>query len=439
MRKRVVAISLVVSVLALGLAAGGAALLFLMQPEQARRVIERDPLVVRAERVEPTTIQETLIGFGTARADLQASVSAEVGGRVIGIDERLREGLRVEAGTVLVRLDDRDYRAQLERATSQLTADQAALENLAIEEQRLEELIAIAENEFAIAERDYERVLNLYEQDMAGQRELDLARTTVQAARRVLTDLRQQLAQIPNLRRQLEASVEQKRAEVRLAELSLERTTIAAPFDGTIERVAIEEGELVAAGTALFSMLNQTQIEVPIELPISWYNRVAEGAPVEITLETDSARSWRGRIARISPSGSASLRTFPVYIEIDNRRQSTPLVPGQFVQAEIEGRAFTNALAVPRGSVQENQVFVFDDGTARRRVVQIRERLREQALVEGIAPGAIVITSNLDMISEGMAVRLDQQTAMRLNESEPDGAATGDKTPISATSGARQS
>lgn len=416
-----VLISIVIVLVALGGGGGLAYLLIEYGPETPRRDVANPPLVVRGTKLVARTVQEELIGYGTARADRMARVSAQVGGRVERLADALAEGQRVTAGVVLVELDARDYEQQLERAQNQVTAIEAELANLAVTERKLRSLVDIAGEELEVARREYERVLDLAERDMTGQRELDAALVLVQQRRRVLTDLREQLAALPNQRAQLEATRAQLRAEVTLAELNLERTEIRAPFDGVIESVAVEAGEVVAAGTPLFAILDPRLIEVPIELPISAYNRVREGTPVTLRLETDRSQTWRGEVARISPSGSAALRSFPLYVMIDNREQDEPLVPGQFVRAAVAGKTYRNALTVPRGSLKDETVFVFEDGIAQQRAVDVRRRLREDAVIAGVEPGRIVITSNLDTLYDGMTIELDQQTAALLEQppSEP--------------------
>jgi len=414
-------ISIFIVLVALGGGGGIAYLLIKYGPETPRREVVSPPLVVRGTKLVPRTVQEELIGYGTARADRSARVSAEVGGRVERLADALAEGQRVAAGAVLVALDARDYEKRLQRAQSQVAAIEAELANLAVTERKLRALVDIAEEELAVARREYERVLDLAERDMTGQRELDAALILVQQRRRVWTDLREQLAALPNQRAQLEATREQQRAEVALAELNLERTEIRAPFGGVIESVAVEAGEVVAAGTPVFAILDPRLIEVPIELPISVYNRVRAGAPVELRLETDRAQTWRGEVARISPSGSTALRSFQLYVMIDNRAQDERLVPGQFVRAAVAGATYRNALTVPRGSLKGETVFVFDGGIAQQRAVEVRRTLREDAVVAGVEPGRIVITSNLDTLYDGMTIELDQQTAALLDQppSEP--------------------
>jgi multidrug efflux pump subunit AcrA (membrane-fusion protein) len=116
--------------------------------------------------------------------------------------------------------------------------------------------------------------------------------------------------------------------------------------------------------------------------------------------------SWQGQVKRIAPAASEATRTFELFVEVNNTEQVHELVPGFFVRAEIEGPTLTDVLVVPRGSVQQSKVFVYQNGQARKRGVQVARVLRDRSVVTGIRSGDVVITSNLDALYEGAPVRL---------------------------------
>jgi multidrug resistance efflux pump len=311
---------------------------------------------------------------------------------------------------LLVRIDDREYREQLARAESMLAADRATLAQTNVEENNLKRMLELAQSELEIAQREHERVRGLLEQRVSTPREYDEALNALKLARRTAQTFENQLALIPDRRLEKAAGVSLRQAEAALARLNVERCTIAAPFTGRIDRVQVEIGERVAPGTALVSLMDPTLVEIPIELPISQRPSVQTGAACALTLESREDSIWTGRVARIAPAASMTLRTFEVFVEVDNRDQPVALMPGMFVQARIDGRTLENVMAVPRGSIQSDRVYVLKDGTARQRVIEIERRLIDLAIVRGLAPGDMVITSNLDALEEGVPVLLREQT-----------------------------
>ncbi|MBN2445906.1 MAG: efflux RND transporter periplasmic adaptor subunit [Phycisphaerae bacterium] len=404
---RRVLVSLLLVVVFLSLGSGTAWWLIKTKPTPPQRTDTAPPLLVRAVRVEPQTVVEPLPGYGTASADRYSRVSAEINGVIIEMSEHLKPGNAVTTGEVLIRLDDNEYQARLARARAQLESDSAALANVQIEESNVSELVRIATVELDVALRELGRVQHLYDQGLAGNRELDSAKVVVESKRRVIQDLQKQTEYLPNTRRQRIAVKELREADVRIAELDVERCTIRAPFDGRLEEVRVEFGERITAGACLFSVLDPDLIEIPIQLPISWFARVAQGAACQLTTETGDDDTWRGKVARVAPSGNSLSRMFQVYIEVDNRVHAVPLRPGLFVRAAIEAPPLTDALLIPRGAIRDETVFTAVDGFARQQPITVTRNIHNLSVVSGIEPGTVVITSNLDALSDGTPVRLE--------------------------------
>lgn len=401
-RQAVLSVVLVAVGLAIG-AGGYLALVALRQTPPMREPL-RPPLTVTAVQLKPVTVATPIDGFGTARADRLAVVGAQVAGQVVWVADGLREGAAVVAGGLLVQIDAREYQAQLRRARSQLTADEAALARMDIEEQSLKRLLETTTAEFEVAQREYDRIRALLEDGTSSLRELDAARVVLQRARGALVEVERQLAVLPSLRAQQSATCELRRAEVALAELAVEHCAIVAPFGGRIERVQVEAGEQVVPGQPLFTLLDPQRIEVPIELPVSERPRVRAGAPAQLWLESRPDVAWRGNVARVAPSADPATRTFSLYVEITQSESSRPLMPGMFVRARIEGPTLADVLLVPRSSVRQQRVFVCIDRHAYAREVNVDQHLRDQTVITGLAPGQIVITSNLDALYDGAPV-----------------------------------
>ena len=405
MRTRVVVtITLVPLLLAAG--AGLAGLLISLKTNPPDHTTPRPPLVVRALQVAPRTLTERIAGYGTAVADRYAWLSSEVPGHVAELAEEFRAGAAVRKGQLLITLDDREYAQQLRRAQSRLDLEQAELKRLEIEKQSIAKLVAIASTELEIAQRETDRVRGMVEEGTSGRRELDLTRLEYEQSRRRLQTFKNDLAEWPQRHARQEASCRLRRAEVALAQLDVDRCQITAPFGGRLETIHVEIGERVAAGQRLASLLDPDRIEVPIELPVSRRADVRVGSACVLSLESRQDVVWRGSVSRVAPSADETNRSFRIYVEVDNRAQARPLIPGMFVHARIDGPTHVDVIAIPRGSVQDGSVFVSHDRRVQHRSVTIVRRLAEYTIVSGLDPGEIVITSNLDALSDGMQVEL---------------------------------
>lgn len=407
---RKVVVSVILVVVLLGVGIGIQSALIWTAPEPARTQEARPAMTVRGVVIEPQTVVQPLIGYGTAAADQRVLISSEVSGQVVYRHPAMRVGGTVDHDEVLVRVDARDYEQQVARAQGAVDAAEAALRQVEVESRNLDDLIKIADTELEIAERDYARVLGLFENDRAPRRELDLARQGVEQARRSRRSLQNQKELLPEQRAVQAATLATRKAELELAKLNLERCTIRAPFGGKIDAVMVEVGERVLPGRQLMGLLDPRMIEIPLELPISTRSTVHAGAVCALQLEQQDDLIWHGRVARIAPRANDMTRTFALYVEVDNEDQTTPLVPGMFVRAIVSGELIRDALLVPREAIQDGSVFVCVDGRAERRAVELRDILLDQANVSGLAAGDVVATSNLDSLFDGTIVEAETTT-----------------------------
>ncbi|MCP4251031.1 MAG: efflux RND transporter periplasmic adaptor subunit [bacterium] len=404
-------LSLLLIVAALGLGGGLAWLMVRTPPVPPETDMTIPPPLVQTVRVAPETVIETIVGHGTARADRVALLTAEVGGQIVEIGRTLQDGSPVEAGQLLARIDDRQYAETLELKTALAAADQAALDQLVVEEANLNRLLEIAEREVKVNRDEERRLADLFEQENASKREYDVARLAYTRSLRERTAFGNQVALIPGKRTQLAASLRSRQADVALAQLDVDRCRITAPFTGRIDELLMEMGEAVQPSGQIARIIDLSRIEIPIELPVSSYARVAVGADVVLLGDSMTDLSWSGRVERISPAADARSRTFRAYVMVDNERQDPPWGPGLFVRAEVAGPALVDALLVPRGALVEGHLFVVNDDHAHRREVQVERYLGERALVTGqLRHGDAVIVTNLDSIEDGLTVRTRGET-----------------------------
>jgi RND family efflux transporter MFP subunit len=416
-RKIVVSVVLVVLFLAMGAGVMFALVKSRRPPE--RVAVQLPALLVETVDLAPESVVETISGYGTVRADRLARVSAQVSGQIVELADGLEAGVRYSAGDMLLRLDDRDYHEMLAQAEAALAAERAQRAQLEVEEGNLARLVAIVQEQFDIQKAEYERVKALREQDLAHIREFDQQRQQLMVLEAQLRRLQNDQALLPNRREMLEASIQRLEAQVEVARLNVDRCTVRAPFGGEVDEVMIELGERVQVGAPLLTLLDPATLEVPIELPVSYRPKVRVGVACRLSMESAPEWCWEGQVLRIDPRADELTRTFELYVEVDNRLRASPLMPGSFVQAEIDGPVLENVLIVPRGAVQQEQVFVYREGRAVRREVDVRQHLADRSVVTGLEPGDRVIVSNLDALYDGAPIRVDPPTVSEVPETRP--------------------
>ena len=310
---------------------------------------------------------------------------------------------------MLVRIDDREYRQQLTRAQSALVGVDAQLAELKTQDSNLDQLLQPARRELASAEWEFNKVKDLYQREVAPKREYERGQLVFEQTRRMVQALENQKALLPDQREQLEATRQNRQAELEIARLNVDRCTIHAPFDGELADKNVEIGERVQIGSPLATVLDPNLIEIPVELPVSVRPKVRLNAPCKLTLPGQADLSWQGTVKRIAPAADEKTRTFELFADVDNTGKTQTLMPGYFVRATIEGPTYRDVLVIPRSCIQQDQVFVWHQGQASARGVSIQEQYGDRSIVSGLQPGDIVITSNLDALYEGAAVRLDAE------------------------------
>jgi RND family efflux transporter MFP subunit len=330
-------------------------------------------------------------GYVTARR--QATVSAKITGKVTEV--LIEEGMRVEEGAVLARLDDTEARAQLALARAQLSVATS-------QEGEIRALLAQAEN-------DYARSQELYNRQLVSAQSIDAAR-----------------AQRDMLRARLVANTEQVRAareSVRVAEVQLSNTVIRAPFGGVVVTKSAQPGEMISpisAGggftrTGIGTIVDMDSLEIQVDVNESFINRVAAEQPVEATLNAYPDWKIPGSVIAIIPTADRSKATVKVRIAI--RAKDARIVPDMGVRvAFLDPRPAAPARTPPavlvpaeavRGEGAESVVFVVADGRAARRPVTLGKSVgTERELLAGVQAGERVVIAPPPALADGARVRV---------------------------------
>jgi RND family efflux transporter MFP subunit len=261
--------------------------------------------------------------------------------------------------------------------------------------------------------------MNLAEKNLRRAEKLiesgDISRSTFDDQKARYDQLREVYEAALSQARQNYAAVATARANVANAEsaLNLARRTLSyadvfSPIDGYVSERVADLGEYVAPSNKVATIVRINPLRVRIDIPEQAIPSIAVGQSVSVTTSAWPDRNFSGRVARISPNVTPTSRTMTIEAEIDN--SSAALKPGQFATVRILQERAAPAVLVPVRAVRTeagvSRVFVMKDGYARERIVQIGQT--EGDLIEirsGISADEIVATSNLEMLSEGVAVK----------------------------------
>lgn len=325
-------------------------------------------------------------GYVTARR--LATVSAKITGKVEEV--LIEEGMRVEAGQVLARLDATDANAQRALSASQLAAARSQLTEL--------------QTQLAQAGRTLDRQQSLFDRQLIAQAALDQALLERDSLRARLESARRQVAVAED--------------GLALAAIAVDNTIIRAPFAGVVIAKAAQPGEMISpisAGggftrTGIGTIVDMDSLEVEVDVNEAYIGRVQPGQPIEAVL--NAYPDWRipGAVIAIIPAADRARATVKVRIglEVDDPR----VVPDMGVRVSFLEQARDPDAPPPSGvwlparAVVERDggsvVFVLAEGRVRQVPVSPGERRdADMHVPEGLAAGAVVVLSPPEGLGDG--------------------------------------
>lgn len=286
------------------------------------------------------------------------SVAPKVGGYVAAVP--VTDNQHVNAGELLVRIDDRDYRIALDQAQAQVAAAQANIANVDAQVENQQAQIDQAKAQLAQAEAQLQFARE--EADRAG----DLVQKgagTLQRAQQTKSDLEAQQANTSRAKaavigaelglkvlqtqhKSAEASKQQADAQLDQARLNLQYTNVQAVQSGRVVKLSAANGTFAIAGQSLM-MFVPDEVWITANYKETQLAEMRPGQPVEIRIDAYPGRKLRGRVDSVQPgSGTAFsllpaenatgnfvkvVQRVPVKIVVDDWPFDIPLGPGMSV------------------------------------------------------------------------------------------------------------
>ncbi len=354
------------------------------KPEEKKRPF--NTLAVMADYAKSDDVQLKISTQGEARPRTEINLVPQVGGKIVYVSPNFIEGGIFKKGETLIRIEDADYQVAKIRAEA----------NVAQAEQLLVREMAEAE----VAKRDYE----------------ELGRGTPSPL--ALREPQQQ---------QAKAALQAAKAELRAADLQLQRTYVRAPFSGRVRSKTSDVGQFVSPGFTLGRIFSTDIIEVRLpltnedlskmDLPIAYVAKSRDTAPL-VSLSAEIAgqtQNWSGRIMRTDATYDTQSRALFAIAEVfdpygkgasDN---GVPLAPGLFVDAKVNGKTYNNVIVIPRDGLRpDNEVYVVDNkGKSEIRKVGVLDTAPERAvLTDGVEAGELIVLSPMERSRTQMTLKV---------------------------------
>lgn len=342
-----------------------------------------------------------VMGTGTLEAKVQTIVSTKIAGRIL--EMHVDQGDQVRAGQALLRLDDSEFRQQVEMARSTLDAAKATVERMQADSVRSQAVLEQARIE-------YRRRETLFSSKSIAANEMDKRKEELKVAE---ADLEKTRAAVVESQKNM--VVAQNTVDYHLARL--DDTLILAPFDGLIIRRDRDPGDVVVPGTSIFLLISTRSLWVRTWVDETEMQRVAEEQRARVVFRAEPETGYKGKVARLGRETDRETREFLVDVEIEQLPRNWSV--GQRADVFIETARKDNVTMVPSQVIMRNQgetvVVLNRDGRAVRQPVKTGLRGRTHVeIVEGLSPGEIVVTTqDSDPIPEGRRLEMTSRELSR--------------------------
>ncbi|MEO1091111.1 MAG: hypothetical protein AAFX81_10785 [Pseudomonadota bacterium] len=392
---------------------------------------------VQVAIAEQRTVIPRAIGFGTVVPARTYHPTAEVQGTVVERHPRLERGRLLPAGTVVIRIDDSDYRLAKLGVEAEIRRLQAEIERIEVRRTNLERSIALERRALTIVEDDRARQERLFDRGSASRASLDQAISAVLDRQDRLETDESSLAEIEPELAVREAELAVLEVELQRAELDLARTAIALPFDARVGDVEVEIGEFVSRGQVVASFDGVAKAEVDGQFALSQVRGLVPpdldldpgaldlvtlralpqrlGLTAEVRLrERGIDATWPATFDRPSDRMDPETRSFGLIVTVDDPYgqvepgRRPPLTRNMYVEVIVEGQPQQGQLVVPAAAIRRvddgPRLFVVDDDDRLAiRPVRVTRTVGDLAIIgSGIAAGDRVVIGALSPAIEGM-------------------------------------
>lgn len=405
----------------LGVAVFLAFALISLKKEPEKKQIVHAPPSVKVVKVFPASKVMTVEAYGTIKPRHLVKIAFEVPGRIDHVHPAFTEGGKIQAGDILLRLDQRSYRLDREAAQVKIRQAKTDIENFKQDVVNLENDLGLSQSNVKLAKKELDRIKALVKNAFASKNSLDKMEQQYLQARIGLQSIKNRLSLTDTLMAQKQTALTYAGVDFDRADLALKKTRIVAGFDGFILEKTAEQGDYINPGQMVGTMFRQDSLDVDVAIPLEkmkWIEsffengNTPEAKVMLANFDSLSQIMWNARVARIKARVDEKTRTLPMTLEILNPdikiKGIFNIKPGTFVKCIIQGETIDNLFVVPRHLLKPGDLlYTVTQGRLKIKKVEILRKFEEQIYIQkGLEPGVQIISSPLPGALNGMELTI---------------------------------
>ena len=251
-----------------------------------------------------------------------------------------------------------------------------------IDDGGLSQQLGQLENQLALAKTTFERQKRLWDQKIGSEIQYLQAQTSMVSQQKAVSQMKAQMA----------------------------KTRIIAPFNGVIDELIAERGQVVGPGQGLMRIVNLNNMFVSTTVPESYIGKLKVGTEVSVYLAS-LGKSFNGKIRQVGNNINPNNRSFGIEVSVPNT--DNLLRPNQVAKLKITDYTSAKAVVVPSNVIQEDadgNQFVFEiaslkdkTGIAKKVIVKVgKTSYNFTEILSGLEPKTLVVGDGVKTVSEGM-------------------------------------
>ncbi|MEO0406467.1 MAG: efflux RND transporter periplasmic adaptor subunit [Cyanobacteria bacterium P01_A01_bin.135] len=369
-------------------------------------------VLVELQDLQLDTVATSSELIGVLDAEQGVTLRPEADGRVARLF--VESGQVVQQGDPVVLLSPERNQAEVSAAQANESVSQAALNTARSEVSALRAEKVELEAELDLQNTEFSRTEDLVTDGALAQQDLDRVERDRRTAQASLNAINERITAAEQSVRQAEASLSQARAQTGAVQADLNDKQVRAPIAGVVGDVPVKLGDYLDTGDVITTITQNENLEIDLDIPIEFRDRLREGLPVEIVVGPNSDAIATGNISFVSPQVNAATQSVLATASFDNvvGLQDDQRVIARVIWSEQPG------VLVPTAAVSRlgGQTFVFvaqeettEDGetqmVAEQRQVTLGDiQGNSYHVTEGVEAGETIVTSGILNLSDGAPI-----------------------------------
>ena len=409
-----------------GLGAAGSGVKTLQSSLADRRAATADKPAERRERVftvatdriENTEVRPEIVAYGEIRSWRTLELRASSGGYIVDLSDNFRDGVEVEKGAFLFRIDTKEYAAAEADARAGVAEAEADLREAIQGVEVSKRELAAADTQRNLRATALARQQDLLSRGVATSSVVEEAEMAMASAEQTAASRAQMLltSQIKIDRNKLR--LERSQIALSEAQRDLQETEHRAPFSGLISDVTVALGGLATPNERLGLLIDPTALEAVFRVTNAQFarlldeDRVLRKMDIGVTLELDDIPlALPGVIDRAGAVVESGETGRLIYAKLSLETASL-LRPGDFVTVTIEEPPLRGVASVPAAAVtEEGELLIVNDDRLEAITVRVLRRMANNVVIADAPDNAVYVTDRAPQLGKGVKVKVIENGA----------------------------